>query len=275
MRAAGLWDLLRALSRIARNPAVPGIRKTHVLSRLLRLTLQPASGRPGTIRLFGSPVEFFDAASLLHLFRELFVELSYYVDGLPTAPLIVDCGSNLGISILFFKRLYPDCRVVGFEPDPATFEMLKRNVAASRLMNVELHDLALGRERGRTKLFIDRDRPGWLQMSTRGERGQPDSIEVKRDTLSRFVTERVDLLKLDVEGAELEILEDLMEHGKLGSIDRMLIEFHHHIRDEEDLLAGALNILESSGFGYQLQSYLKRPIPSRTYQNVLIYAYRI
>src|SRR6266536_970073 len=57
-------------------------------------------------------------------------------------PTILDCGSY-GMSVLFFKTLYPGARIIGFEPDPLTFKILSQNVAQNDLKDVELHQCAL------------------------------------------------------------------------------------------------------------------------------------
>jgi hypothetical protein len=82
------------------------------------------------------------------------------------------------------------------------------------------------------------------------------------------------LLKLDVEGAELGILEDLVETGKLSFVDQIIMEYHHHIEPDEDRLGQFLSLLEQNGFGYELRAPLDLPFPKGRQHNFMMYAYR-
>jgi hypothetical protein len=100
-------------------------------------------------------------------------------------------------------------------------------------------------------------------------------IKVKGTRLSQFVKESVSLLKLDVEGAEWDVLSDLVTTGKIGLIERMIIEYHHKIDGADSRLAEFLSILERSGFEYQLSASGCEPISREgVAQDVLIGAYR-
>jgi hypothetical protein len=98
--------------------------------------------------------------------------------------------------------------------------------------------------------------------------------EVKSTKLSHFINENVRFLKLDVEGSETEVIEELKKADKLRYIDQMVIEYHHHIYKNEDSLSRILLTLEDSNFGYQFDCQCSRPWKKNKYQDVLIYAYR-
>ncbi len=80
-------------------------------------------------------------------------------------PFTVDPGSNIGMSILFFKTIYPQARITGFEPSKATCELLKRNIAANGLTRVEVHQAALGMEGSTIEFFVGPEEPGSLYNS--------------------------------------------------------------------------------------------------------------
>jgi FkbM family methyltransferase len=113
-------------------------------------------------------------------------------------PIIVDCGSNIGMSILFFKRLYPKARIIGFEPDPYTFEILSENVYRNALTDVELHQCALGEhDRSITLYRPDVENGSSLRMNTINPRsGNSHSITVPAKRLSTYLPpHEVDLLR--------------------------------------------------------------------------------
>jgi len=92
--------------------------------------------------------------------------------------------------------------------------------------------------------------------------------------LSRYITGSVDFMKIDVEGAETAILRELYESGKLNKIKEMIVEYHHHVRQNEDDFSTFLKILEESRFGYQIRGITDSPYQRHRFQNIMVYAYR-
>ncbi len=77
------------------------------------------------IRLQGYQVYFGDIRSLDMLFKEIFLKNTYECQ-FGKQPLIIDGGANIGMAVLYFKRNYPDARIIAFEPNPSGFELLKK-----------------------------------------------------------------------------------------------------------------------------------------------------
>jgi FkbM family methyltransferase len=230
--------------------------------------------RPESDSVLGYRVATGDYTTLAFLFEEIFVRQEYVFATDTQRPVVVDCGSNIGVSLLLFKKLYPECRIVAFEPDPETFAILKRNVEANGLRDVELHNVALDARSGRARLHVDPEHPAGLRMSTR--RASPDgtALEVGCAPLSEYISGEVDFLKMDIEGAEAAVIGELAARDKLRKIKQMVIEYHHHIEPWEDRLGGILGTLETHGFGYQIRTAGERANLPGSYQDILIYAYR-
>jgi hypothetical protein len=91
--------------------------------------------------------------------------------------------------------------------------------------------------------------------------------------LSTYIGDHLDFLKLDVEGMEKDIIDEVASAGKLGAIEKLVCEYHHHIEKSDDRLAHVLQTLEESGFGYQLQARLRGPFEEAVFQDILIFAY--
>src|ERR687891_918657 len=106
-------------------------------------------------RILGMDVAFFDHYWLVEMYEEIFLRRQYAFESSRERPLIVDVGSNIGLAILFFKRLFPGATVLGFEPDPDTFELLTRNLEANRLEGVRIRNEALYDGREELDLFGD------------------------------------------------------------------------------------------------------------------------
>ena len=139
------------------------------------------------------------------------------------------------MSVLFFKKLYPNARIVAFEPDPFTFETLRRNVEQNRLSDVDLHQIALDDRVAEIEFFRDvSPESSSLTMSTLPQRNSGPSVVVPARRLSEFISSEIDLLKIDIEGAEDAVLTDLSRAGKLRQAKRLHLEYHHHIDGSVD-----------------------------------------
>jgi Methyltransferase FkbM domain len=137
-----------------------------------------------------------------------------------------------------------------------------------------VHKAALSNKEGIIDFYFDQKNLGSLCMSTRQERMPKQKRSVKALLLSKHIDEDVDFLKIDIEGAELEVIEELRNARKLSHIKQMAIEYHHHIVRKSDTFSRTLSILEDAGFGYQIESDLGRPFKREQFQDILVYAYR-
>ncbi len=166
--------------------------------------------------------------------------------------LIIDGGSNIGMSILFFKKKYPNSEIISFEPDRKTFQLLKKNVQQNNFSGIEFHQAALSDEIGETDFYIEKSKTGSLGMSL-NNRFEVKNKEYKKETvkvlkISDYIKREVDLLKVDIEGAEERVVNELNESGKLKQIKRMIIEFHYGEESQENNLENILTILKENGF---------------------------
>ena len=255
-----------------RRAAAGRTYRAHAMHELLRR--RDPSG-PGWADVAGFRLRYLEAEWMRYLYREVFAEREYWFATDTPRPVILDCGSNIGMAILFFKALYPEARITAFEPAPWACSAIEETIGANGLRDVTLHNAALAEEDGTLELFHDPSHPGSAVMSVFRERMQGDTLRVPAVRLSRFVTKPVDFLKLDVEGSELPVLRELESSGTIGQIRQMVIEFHHHISPTVDNLSECLSILERHGFGYQLTSaQVYTPITRGQFQDVLVHAYR-
>jgi hypothetical protein len=97
--------------------------------------------------------------------------------------------------------------------------------------------------------------------------------KVRAARLSSYITKPVDLLKIDIEGAETEVISELHIAGKLKFIKQAIVEYHHHIDKDSDSLSVMLGILEAAGFGYQIGAALPEPFKAGQFQDVIVHAY--
>lgn len=136
--------------------------------------------------------------------------------------VIVDCGANIGITALYLASKYKRARIVCIEPDPDNFAILKRNVASHG--RIEPFWAAVVSKSGSVHLTQDRPAYGNLILSNPDTRA---TIEVPGVTIDDICLQknisRIDLLKIDIEGAEKEVFENPDFLRKVGLV---AIELH-------------------------------------------------
>ena len=155
------------------------------------------------------------------------------VESLRRGLVAIDCGANVGnVTAAFAAR---KAEVYAFEPNPAAYRVLTARFA--RDAHVHCSPLAVAARDGMATLYLHRnsasDPVKWSTGSSLyPEKGNVDrdaGVEVQTIDLSRFIASLgrpVHLLKLDVEGAEIEVLERLLDTGQLRDIRHVLVELH-------------------------------------------------
>lgn len=157
----------------------------------------------------------------------------------------VDVGANVGLySVVAAHCVGPSGRVIAFEPQLSLAERFWENIRMNRLANVTLEPVALGNAAGASTLFqVSRhDMQATLRLRA-NERSVGREVEVVVRTLSDVLRERgvgsVDGIKIDVEGAEIDVLEGFESWMKAAPpqfiffecIDANLARFGHRSRD--------------------------------------------
>jgi len=226
----------------------------------------------GNEKIFGCKLYFFNYSTFVFLFEEIFIRQQYYFVAKQKKPLIFDCGANVGLSILYFKIIYPGAQIFAFEPDFETYTKLKTNIEGSNLKNVTLFCEAISGRAGLAYFYGD---PNSLNCSLERNRGgSGEKRKVSTIPLSAYVNSKVDFLKMDIEGAELSVFKELKKRDKLALVNSGVVEYHHHIEKGNDNLGSFLFIFEEAGFGYQIKSNQKAPYKSGQYQDILVFFYQ-
>ena len=156
--------------------------------------------------------------------------------------LIIDCGANMGTSVLYFKWLFKEAKVYAFEPDKSIFEVLNHNVLTNKLNHVQINNKAIWIDNQDMFFNANNAQSGKLIQDE-------SSIKVECVRLKTFMHDfkHIDFLKLDIEGAELAVLQDIA--GELHRVKHLFIEYHSAIHEPQKL-SHLLSILEKEGFRY-------------------------
>jgi len=234
-------------------------------------SLFSAENKIVTQKIFGYKVSSYGYKNLQYLFKEIFLSGEYFFSFPNNSPKILDCGSNIGMSILYFKKLYPDSTILAFEPNPNAFKLLKMNVEQNNLSNVQLFNVGLSNEESELDFFMDSNK-GTLVGSIHKTRGGDNKITVNCKKLSSYIgTSHFDLLKMDIEGAEMGVLQDLITENKLKQSDRYIIEYHHKIHGARSEFSKFISPFEKNDFEYSIRTNFNE---LGNFQDVLLNIYK-
>ncbi|MET7637140.1 FkbM family methyltransferase [Streptomyces sp. NPDC005438] len=199
-----------------------------------------------------------------YIYDEIFEQGCYDALELPDNPLVFDIGGNIGMFALFIKDRYPGAEVISFEPMPDSVEVFHKNMDLHGLANVTLHQTALGSEpesdvtfsyfpmlpANSTRYPEIKELPK-AQMAEKVDQVLVDQIYYAKDVtadvrrLSSFLPDdrEVDLLKVDVEGAEADVLLGV-DASQWARIRRAIVE----VADLDGQLERVCDILRTAGF---------------------------
>ncbi len=176
-------------------------------------------------------VQFHNSEEYHSLKQEIFTQDGYYFETENPAPRIIDAGAHIGLATLYFKYLYPNAHITCIEPLPENLELLRENISFNRLENIEIEPVALGTTVGELTLHTDVTKAQWhstsgmLPGAWNGQQ-KSRSLTVATKPLSAFLTEPIDLLKMDIEGMESMVLREAS--SQLKFVKHLLLEFHPH-----------------------------------------------
>jgi FkbM family methyltransferase len=174
---------------------------------------------PTTFRHFGTP-------SGLMVARAILAGRTYpVVPFVHDVSVVLDIGANLGAASIFFSRLYPDARIYALEPAASSFELLRRNTAERPNIVALRHGLSASTR----TVTLHHSAHDSVEASTRpSSRSSSDGEPIELRSVVAFLEGQrvasIDILKLDVEGTEVEVLQALGH--VVASIKVVYLEYH-------------------------------------------------
>lgn len=199
----------------------------------------------GEIELKGHIWKYLDGPSFYFMYNEIFNHKVYDFKSDKQNPVIIDAGANVGLSTIYFKQTYPGADVIAFEPDSKIFRVLKENISLHEIHDIQLENRALWKEEG--ELFFDSEGADAGRISTTPQ----NKIKVSATVLSKYLHQHVDFLKMDIEGAEFEVLREC--ESRLKNVDKLFVEYHNFTK-EPQRLGEILEILKKAGFKYYISN---------------------
>jgi FkbM family methyltransferase len=207
------------------------------------------------VRFFVPPGFYRTGNTSLFVFRETYEpELNYIERSVSSGEVFIDAGANCGIYTLLASKLVGDSgRVLSFEPGVESIKNIERNLEINAVSNVKLFKVALSEQEGTAKLYHIENAP--TSYSLGSEKSEETSFEeVPITTIDNVLAhegiERVDFIKIDVEGAE-----ELVFRGATSLFSRMKPKVIFEISSQTSARLnlsydGAFNFLKELGYQF-------------------------
>jgi FkbM family methyltransferase len=206
----------------------------------------------GRIGMMDLDLQYSDLLSFCPQWEDIFVKHTLAFDSPTASPRILDCGANVGLASLYFHRRYPQARITAYEADPALYKMLRSNLDANGAGAVDAHHAAVWTEAGTLSFQCegsDSGMIGSLPGAVHGRATEVPSVRL-RDLLE---AESIDLLKLDIEGAEDLVLADC--EPALHRVKALVMDLHEF----DPAVRQAPRVLERltrAGFDYAVDDFV-------------------
>ncbi|HMO33855.1 MAG TPA: FkbM family methyltransferase [Lacibacter sp.] len=193
-----------------------------------QLFFYPGSTARVRSRLFRNPVRLRKTDSDIEIFNQVFAERQYQWPGIMELQprVIVDAGANIGLAALYFARLFPDARICCVEPDAGNLALLQENTRNYPTIS-NLHGAVWN-----TSAYLEINNPeGFSAGRSLQNAAGNTSIQgyTVPEIMQHFGVEQIDILKMDIEGAEKEIFGE-GDTSWLNKVRILVIELHDMYR---------------------------------------------
>lgn len=142
---------------------------------------------------------------------------------------VIDAGANIGAFTVYAAKQATNGKVIALEPEPRNRAQLERNVRMNDLNNVTVLDTGLAGDRGSFRLFLGKANKGTGSIySSESDRSIEITCRTLADVIADHAIDRVNLLKVDIEGAEYDVILN-MPDDVLAKIDHIVLEYHESL----------------------------------------------
>jgi FkbM family methyltransferase len=179
-------------------------------------------------------------------YKDIFMKGIYDAKLSSPSPKIIDAGAYIGLSTIYFLQRYPNCDLTLFECDPEIIKKLKCNVPEIERGEVKLEPFALAADHHQAIFYRSGDDAGSMVQQ------HGDGFPVECRPLSDYLETKIDLLKMNIEGAEMDVLAACGK--KLRQVKEMIIEFHS-FTGHPQRLDELLKTLRDQGFRYCINHF--------------------
>lgn len=162
---------------------------------------------------------------------------------------IIDAGAHAGFFILYCRALNDKIKIYAFEPEGENAQILAKHLKLNHIRGVKIFQQALAGKSGKQDFYISADTHNHSLI-------KPDNFKAKisvaavglSDFLNNYNLQRLSLLKMDIEGAEFQVLQNLKEEDWL-KLENILLEYHDETGQNYQQLA---ELIRRYGFSLEI-----------------------
>jgi len=160
----------------------------------------------------------------LYTFHYIFTKHEYDFD-CGSVEYIIDAGANIGLASVFFGLKYPEAKILSVEPEDSNYKLLVANT--KRFPNIKTIKAALWSHNTSVNIVNPDASECEYQVSETNDKNEIAAITVE-DAMSELDTERIDILKMDIEGSEIEVFRT--SGSWIDKIGAIVLETHDRYR---------------------------------------------
>lgn len=211
---------------------------------------------PTETNFYGNKFVIVDAPTFISSYSEIFEQEIYKFNTIDSNPIIIDCGANIGLATIYFKRNFPSARILSYEADPKIFEVLKENLISFGCNDVQVFNAAVSDMEGINNFKIEGGHSGMITDEGVAE----NIVPVKTIRLKKVLEnlEQITFLKIDIEGHETYVVPDIAK--ELRKVKFLFLEYHSFI-DKEQQLDQMLSLVKEAGFKYYIKESANKQYP--------------
>lgn len=159
------------------------------------------------------------------VFEQVFIKEEYLFPASTVPRVIIDAGANIGMASVYYAITYPDAKIIAIEPEASNFEILLENTKSYD--NIHCLKGALWNKKTRLKISNPTDAKFAFAVEETSDDDEVHALTVE-DLMDQFNLQFIDILKVDIEGAEKEVFGE--RPSWLGQVGIIKIELHDSIK---------------------------------------------
>ncbi len=205
---------------------------------------------PTTIYLsaFKLRVSFVNIYSFIFMFNETFCIGQYKI--YKNIKVFIDVGANIGLVTLWYHLFNPKMEIYCFEPDEINFRILQKNIKDNQVTNCHIFKNAVSNKSCTTKFYRIKDNIQNLDSGLRLNLKLPyETINIDTIKLSTLIKKltKVSLLKMDIEGEEYAVIDELFYSDSIKKIDKIIFESHIFSKKDRGKYLNIISKLKKAG----------------------------
>lgn len=215
------------------------------LGKLKIASLHATINKPYTFLLGKNYIHCLYNKNLGFLLKEIFADEVYKVNENATVRSVLDIGANIGLAVAYFKMKFPSANIECYEPDENSFALLQKNVKENSWENVKCYREAVSKKDGFLFGAPLEEMASVNSKFTSNESDEKNKVPSK--DIAVILQQQFDVVKMDIEGAEWDVFNRIMQDNLITKVNYWFVEFHG-IENNQKQLEEILHCFMQNGY---------------------------